>query len=62
MFIFLVHYNADQVFPGPALENDELPSLSDEDDGDNDNDDNDNDTVDGPKILAHVDLAITICE
>ena len=29
---------------------------------DNDNDSNDNETVAGPKVLAHVDLAKTICE
>ena len=44
-------------FPGPAPENDELPTLSNEDDGD----DNDN-TVAGPKIMAHVDLAKTVCK
>ena len=31
-------------------------------DNDNDNDSNDNETVAGPKVLAHVDLAKTICE
>ena len=29
---------------------------------DNDNNSNDNETVAGPKVLAHVDLAKTICE
>ena len=48
-------------FPGPAPENDELPTLSNEDDGDNDDNDN-NDAVAGPKIMAHVDLAKTVCK
>ena len=42
-------------FPGPAPENDELPTLSNEDDGDNN-------AVAGPKIMAHVDLAKTVCK
>ena len=45
-------------FPGPAPENDELPTLGNEDDGDDDDDD----TVAGPKIMAHVDLAKTVCK
>ena len=47
-------------FPGPAPENDELPTLSNEDDGDDDDDDDD--AVAGPKIMAHVDLAKTVCK
>ena len=39
---------------------DELPAVCSKDDDDSDN--GDNETVAGPKVLAHVYLAKTICE
>ena len=41
-------------YPGPALEDVELVAVSNEDD--------DDETVAGPKVLAHVDLAKTVCK
>ena len=56
-------YNADKIqfvnCPGPAEEEDAVVTTADDND---DDDDKFEETVAGPKVLAHVDLAKTICE